>query len=104
MGTEATSDVTSSGPVKLADLQRILSNIGSSGEAADPDADILRPEFVLPLIEEIPLQQQLATYLPEVNDFVCIFAFSELSNSVNYSSVLKIVCGLAGPMESGGID
>nr|GME04654.1 26S proteasome regulatory subunit RPN13 [Ipomoea batatas] len=40
------------------------------GEAADPDAglglaDILRPEFVLPLIEEIPLQQQLATYLPE---------------------------------------
>ncbi|XP_019174994.1 PREDICTED: 26S proteasome regulatory subunit RPN13 [Ipomoea nil] len=70
MGTEATSDVTSSGPVKLADLQRILSNIGSSDEAADPDAglglaDILRPEFVLPLIEEIPLQQQLATFLPE---------------------------------------
>ncbi|KAG5552411.1 hypothetical protein RHGRI_010477 [Rhododendron griersonianum] len=28
MGTEVTSDVTSSGPVKLVDLQRILSNIG----------------------------------------------------------------------------
>jgi len=27
-GVDATSDVTSSGPVKLADLQRILSNIG----------------------------------------------------------------------------
>nr|GMD22463.1 26S proteasome regulatory subunit RPN13 [Ipomoea batatas] len=41
-----------------------------ASEAADPDAglglaDILRPEFVLPLIEGIPLQQQLATYLPE---------------------------------------
>ncbi|CAH9101816.1 unnamed protein product [Cuscuta europaea] len=70
MGTEATSEVTSSGPVKLADLQRILSNIGSSDGVVDPDAglglaDILRPEFVLPLIEDIPLQQQLATYLPE---------------------------------------
>lgn len=31
MGAEGTSEVTSSGPVKLADLQRILSNIGSSG-------------------------------------------------------------------------
>lgn len=31
MGAEATSDVTSAGPVKLFDLQRILSNIGSSG-------------------------------------------------------------------------
>lgn len=31
MGTEVTSDVTSSGPVKLADLQRILSNIGPAG-------------------------------------------------------------------------
>lgn len=31
MGAEATSDVTSAGPVKLSDLQRILSNIGSAG-------------------------------------------------------------------------
>lgn len=31
MNTEASSDVTSSGPVKLSDLQRILSNIGSTG-------------------------------------------------------------------------
>jgi hypothetical protein len=28
LGVDATSDVTSSGPVKLEDLQRILSNIG----------------------------------------------------------------------------
>ena len=32
MGAEASGDVTSSGPVKLADLQRILSNIGSAGD------------------------------------------------------------------------
>lgn len=31
MGAEAISEVTSSGPVKLADLQRILNNIGSTG-------------------------------------------------------------------------
>ena len=31
LGVEATSDVTSSGPVKLEDLQRILSNIGPAG-------------------------------------------------------------------------
>ncbi|XP_070043949.1 26S proteasome regulatory subunit RPN13-like [Nicotiana tabacum] len=70
MNTEASSDVTSSGPVKLADLQRILSNIGSTDEAVDPDAglglgDILRPELILPLIEEIPLEGELASHLPE---------------------------------------
>lgn len=31
MGAEASGDATSTGPVKLADLQRILSNIGSAG-------------------------------------------------------------------------
>ncbi|KAF3636348.1 26S proteasome regulatory subunit RPN13 [Capsicum annuum] len=87
MNTEASSDVTSSGPVKLSDLQRILSNIGSTDEVVDPDAghdpldrklwrrrirveglglgDILRPELILPLIEEIPLEGQLASHLPE---------------------------------------
>ncbi|XP_022888746.1 26S proteasome regulatory subunit RPN13-like [Olea europaea var. sylvestris] len=70
MGAEGTSEVTSSGPVKLADLQRILSNIGSSDEAVDPEAglglgDILKPEFILPLIDELPLEQQLVSYLPE---------------------------------------
>ncbi|KAG8373915.1 hypothetical protein BUALT_Bualt11G0074900 [Buddleja alternifolia] len=70
MGAEATSDVTSAGPVKLADLQRILSNIGTSGQAEDPDAglelgDILKPEFIWPLIQELPIDQQLASYLPE---------------------------------------
>nr|XP_027071482.1 26S proteasome regulatory subunit RPN13-like isoform X3 [Coffea arabica] len=70
MGAEASGDVTSSGPVKLADLQRILSNIGSAGEAGDPDAglglgDILKPEFIFPLINDLPLEQQLASYLPE---------------------------------------
>lgn len=69
-GVETGGDVTSSGPVKLADLQRILSNIGSSGQAQDPDAglglgDILRPEFISPLISDLPVEQQLASYLPE---------------------------------------
>ncbi|KAM7477503.1 hypothetical protein LguiA_025716 [Lonicera macranthoides] len=70
MGAEVTSDVTSSGPVKLSDLQRILSNIGSSDGAVDPDgglglADILKPELIFPLIETLPLEQGLASYLPE---------------------------------------
>lgn len=70
MVSEATSDVTSEGPVKLADLQRILSNIGSTDEAGDPDAglglgDILKPEFIYPLIQELPLDQQLSSHLPE---------------------------------------
>ncbi|KAL6496431.1 regulatory particle non-ATPase [Orobanche gracilis] len=70
MGAEATSDVTSAGPIKLVDLQRILSNIGSGVEPGDPDAglelgDILKPEFVRPLVQELPLHQLLASYLPE---------------------------------------
>nr|XP_043626295.1 26S proteasome regulatory subunit RPN13 [Erigeron canadensis] len=69
MGAEVISDVSSSGPVKLADLQRILSNIGPSGEAADPDGglglgDILRPELLLPLMETLSLEQ-VASHLPE---------------------------------------
>lgn len=69
MGADVISDVSSSGPVKLADLQRILSNIGPSGEAADPDGglglgDILKPELILPLMETLSLEQ-VATHLPE---------------------------------------
>ncbi|KAG5552410.1 hypothetical protein RHGRI_010477 [Rhododendron griersonianum] len=95
MGTEVTSDVTSSGPVKLVDLQRILSNIGPAGEVEDPDAesddgrrwlgvanmrskqllhstdrgfglgDILKPDWIFPLLENIPLEERLVSYLPE---------------------------------------
>lgn len=70
MGAEAISEVTSSGPVKLVDLQRILNNIGSTDDTGDPDAgfglgDILKPELILPLINDLPLEQQLASYLPE---------------------------------------
>ncbi|KAM7269239.1 hypothetical protein ACFE04_024736 [Oxalis oulophora] len=71
-GGEAISEVTSSsGPVKLEDLQRILSNIQPGdivGE--DPDAglglgDILKPELIMPLIDALPIKQQLASYLPD---------------------------------------
>ncbi|KAL3623533.1 regulatory particle non-ATPase [Castilleja foliolosa] len=72
MGAEVTSDVTSAGPVQLTDLQRILSNIVPSGvnEPVDPDAglglgDILKPEYVWPLVQGQTVHQQLASHLPE---------------------------------------
>ncbi|RDX89516.1 26S proteasome regulatory subunit RPN13 [Mucuna pruriens] len=70
LGVEATSDVTSSGPVKLEDLQRILSNIGPADSIVDPDGglglgDILKPDLIMPLMETLPLEQRLAPYLPE---------------------------------------
>ncbi|CAM8887061.1 hypothetical protein QQ045_025322 [Rhodiola kirilowii] len=56
--------------VKLEDLQRILSNIEPTGAAEDPDeglslGDLLRPELILPLIDSLPLNERLASYLPE---------------------------------------
>ncbi|KAH0461305.1 hypothetical protein IEQ34_008880 [Dendrobium chrysotoxum] len=72
MAGELTGEVTSSaGPVKLADLQRILRNIQTPADTIeDPDAgfglgDILKPDLLLPLIESLPLEQSLASYLPE---------------------------------------
>ncbi|KAJ8770275.1 hypothetical protein K2173_012745 [Erythroxylum novogranatense] len=71
LGTEVISDVTSSsGPVKMEDLQRILSNIEPGDSAGDQDAglglgDLLRADLILPLIETLPLQERLASYLPE---------------------------------------
>ncbi|KAG9457309.1 hypothetical protein H6P81_001817 [Aristolochia fimbriata] len=71
LSADLTGDATSSsGPVLLADLQRILSSIGSSDVAIDPDGgiglgDILKPDLLLPLIGNLPLEQRLAAYLPE---------------------------------------
>ncbi|KFK32498.1 hypothetical protein AALP_AA6G250100 [Arabis alpina] len=65
------SDVTSSsGPVKLADLQRILNNLGPVGIAEDEDeglvlGDILKPELIMPLLEMLPVQERLSSHLPE---------------------------------------
>ncbi|CAL8990306.1 unnamed protein product [Prunus brigantina] len=70
-GAEVSSDVTSSsGPVKLEDLQRILSNIDPADTALDPDeglslGDILKPDLIMPLIETLQLEQRLESYLPE---------------------------------------
>lgn len=50
MGTEVSSDVTSSGPVKLADLQRILSNIGPAGATQFNSVLSLRKSFLLILL------------------------------------------------------
>lgn len=70
IGAEISSDVTSSGPIKLADLQSILSNIGAAGEVADPDAgfglgDIFKPDVIFPFLKTLPLEERLASYLPE---------------------------------------
>ncbi|KAK6247952.1 hypothetical protein QUC31_019517 [Theobroma cacao] len=81
LGAEAISDVTSSsGPVKLEDLQRILSSIGPAEIAGDPDGglelgDILKPDLIMPLIETLPLEERLASYLPEVQNS-CTLKFS----------------------------
>ncbi|GMN53550.1 hypothetical protein TIFTF001_022695 [Ficus carica] len=74
LGAEVCSDVSSSsGPVKLEDLQRILSNIGPADGAGDPDGglgldDILKPDLIMPLLEALPLEQDLTSYLPEASD------------------------------------
>ncbi|KAL0337170.1 UNVERIFIED_CONTAM: 26S proteasome regulatory subunit RPN13 [Sesamum calycinum] len=62
MGTEATSDVTSAGPVKLADLQRILSNIGAADGAGDPDAGRMDLRRVNRIATESPFRQQLDSF------------------------------------------
>jgi hypothetical protein len=70
MTSDLAGEVTSAaGPVRLSDLQRILSAIQPSDVMADPDAglglgDILKPDLVLPLIESLPIEQ-LASHLPE---------------------------------------
>lgn len=70
MTADLAGEVTSAaGPVRLADLQRILSAIQPSDVTADPDAglglgDILKPDLILPLIETLPIEQ-LASHLPE---------------------------------------
>ncbi|KAI4348099.1 hypothetical protein L6164_008860 [Bauhinia variegata] len=70
VAAEATSHEASSGPVKLEDLQRILSNIEPADSIGDPDGglglgDILKPDLIMPLIGTLALEQRLAPYLPE---------------------------------------
>ncbi|KAK6941215.1 RPN13, DEUBAD domain [Dillenia turbinata] len=71
LGADGSNEVTSgSGPVKLEDLQRILSNIGSADIAEDPDGglglgDILKPDLIRPLVDTLPLVERLASFLPE---------------------------------------
>nr|TKS05702.1 hypothetical protein D5086_0000130500 [Populus alba] len=94
LGAEVMSDVNSSSePVKLEDLQRILSNIGAggvfcsdsggprdvmldvAGSSGDPDeglglGDILKPDLIMPLIETLLLEEGLTSHLPEVHSEV----------------------------------
>jgi 26S proteasome regulatory subunit N13 len=90
MTADLAGEVTSAaGPVRLADLQRILSSIQPSDVTADPDAglglgDILKPDLVLPLLESLPIEQ-LASHLPEVCIGVLAFSSTKpLSHSGNY--------------------
>ncbi|KAL6841551.1 hypothetical protein ACP4OV_028694 [Aristida adscensionis] len=72
MISDLAGEVTSAAgpvPVRLEDLQRILSAIQPSDATADPDAglglgDILKPDLILPLIENLSIEQ-LASHLPE---------------------------------------
>ncbi|XP_020527011.1 26S proteasome regulatory subunit RPN13 isoform X2 [Amborella trichopoda] len=59
-----------SGTVRLADLQRILSSIGSTDAEAAQDigfglGDILKPDLILPVVETLPLEERLESFLPE---------------------------------------
>ncbi|VVB01714.1 unnamed protein product [Arabis nemorensis] len=72
LSTEVSDVTSSSGPVKLADLQRILNNLsaGPVGITGDEDegialGDILKPELIMPLLEMLPVQEQLSAHLPE---------------------------------------
>ncbi|XP_010541909.1 PREDICTED: 26S proteasome regulatory subunit RPN13 isoform X2 [Tarenaya hassleriana] len=72
MATEVSDVTSSSGPVKLADLQRILNNLsaGPAGMPGDEDeglvlGDILKPEFIMPLLEMLPVDERLSSFLPE---------------------------------------
>ncbi|CAN1185723.1 26S proteasome regulatory subunit RPN13 [Linum perenne] len=71
IGSDAMNDVTSSsGAVKLEDLQRILSNIEPGESSGDPDGgfglgDIFKPDLMMPLIATLPLEERLASFLPE---------------------------------------
>ncbi|CAI0628060.1 unnamed protein product [Linum tenue] len=59
LGSGSMSDVTSSsGPVRLEDLQRILSNSFGLG-------DIFRPDLIMPLMDTLPVEERLVSYLPE---------------------------------------
>ncbi|KAL3598183.1 hypothetical protein D5086_006101, partial [Populus alba] len=76
LGAEVMSDVNSSSePVKLEDLQRILSNIGAGGVFCSDSVslglgDILKPDLIMPLIETLLLEEGLTSHLPEVHSEV----------------------------------
>ncbi|KMT17642.1 hypothetical protein BVRB_2g035910 [Beta vulgaris subsp. vulgaris] len=103
MGAEVVSDVTSApGPVKLSDLQRILSNLQSAGpveDVEDPDGgfglgDLLKPELVLPLLETLPFEERVAPYLPEgqqsLHDLIEVLQCPPFRQQVDaFSYVLK---------------
>ncbi|XP_024016729.1 26S proteasome regulatory subunit RPN13 [Eutrema salsugineum] len=72
VSTEVSDVSSSSQPVKLADLQRILNNLssGPAGIAGNEDeglvlGDILKPELIMPLLEMLPVQERLSSHLPE---------------------------------------
>ncbi|CAN6445032.1 unnamed protein product [Victoria cruziana] len=70
MTAETAGEVSSSGPVQLSDLQRILSFIEPAGFVCHfPSAlglgDILKPDLLRPFINSLSLEQRLAAYLPE---------------------------------------
>ncbi|KAF3791559.1 26S proteasome regulatory subunit [Nymphaea thermarum] len=62
MAAETAGEVSSSGPVQLSDLQRILSSIEPAGLGL---GDILKPDLLRPMMNSLSLEQRLSAYLPE---------------------------------------
>eukprot|EP00250_Pteridium_aquilinum_P005409 c15502_g1_i1 orf=424-1458(-) len=63
-----TMAATSQGAVQLEDLQRILRSITPLAGTIDSGpslADVLKPEFVVPLLEDSRLDERLTEFLPE---------------------------------------
>ncbi|CAM6076883.1 unnamed protein product [Sphagnum tenellum] len=55
---------TSTGVVQLTDLQRILSGLGQA-PGSPGFSELLKPDIVVPLLENLQLEERLAPYLPE---------------------------------------
>ncbi|CAH2060398.1 unnamed protein product [Thlaspi arvense] len=90
LSTEVSDVSSSSGPVKLVDLQRILNNISAgpvgiilyllvlrlsisfssyplNTHSGLVLGDILKPELIMPLLEMLPVEERLSSHLPETN-------------------------------------
>ncbi|KAJ7532481.1 hypothetical protein O6H91_13G005400 [Diphasiastrum complanatum] len=84
--------------VQLADLQRILTNLGQVYNSGGPSqslldtgpsfSEILRPDVVLPLLRNCQLEERLAPFLPE--GVQTVEAIAELMQSPQFHQQLEL--------------